>query len=272
MPKNWRTLFHFEAPEDGGGEAEVEANADLDGIDLEAIDDAALEPTPVEEAQAAAWALDQNDWETTVNYLQQTAPILQQLQAALPYLQNLQGQQGPPPAQPYFGGQQQPQQQVEIDPFDPNSVTAFIQQQVGYGVQQALEQYMAPYSPILDSVASEQGASLAKAELENIRGQVGDFDQDTAFMIAAGSIEQGMDPAQSLRQAAQYTKDFESRVRADEREKFKEELKNLRGAPNETPAGGASATEIQSVPTGPRRYHEVVERVLARQNSTPMVG
>jgi hypothetical protein len=176
-----------------------------------------------------------------------------------------------PQGQQNWGGQQQ-QEPAQIDPFDPDSVTAYIQQAIGQGVEAALQQHLAPYGQVLDTVASEQGAALAKAELENIKANLGEFDQDMAFMLAAGQIEQGQDPASSLRQAAQFSKDFETRIRADERERFKEELKTLRGAPQETPVGSASAQELQSVPTGPRRYHEVVERVLARQNSTPLVG
>jgi hypothetical protein len=255
-----RSLFMYETPEDGGGAAEVEAVADED-LDLQGVDLDALDGASDTEVEEAAWALSQSDWETTLNYLQQTAPILQQVAQVLPTLQQ-QPQQGNPT-----------DQTPDIDPFDPQSVQAFIQQQVQAGIGQALQQQMAPYEGVLSSFASEQGAAMAKAELETIKETVGDFDQDNAFLIAAGSIEQGQDPTQALHQAARFTHDFEKRIRADERNRFKEELRSLQAAPNETPAGsGSAAVEVQPVPTGPRRYHEVVERYLERQNPSSVVG
>ena len=193
-------------------------------------------------------------------------PIIEQVARALPFMQ----QQQPQQQQQQQWGQQQAE--PEIDPFDPSSVQNYIQSQIQTGVQAAMQQSMAAYEPVLNNFASEQGAQMAKQELESIRETVGEFDQDAAFLIAAGSIEQGQDPAHALRQAAQFSHDFEKRIRADERERFKGELRNLQQAPDSTPVGAAAATEVQPVPTGPRRYHEVVERYLDRQNSTPVVG
>lgn len=254
-----RNLFHYEAPEDGGGEVAAEPVEDLDlgSVDLDAVDTS--QTATAQEAEA--WALSQEDWQQTLAYLQQTAPILQAVAEVLPSLQQQQ--------------QQQPQQNQipdEIDPFDPSSVTNYIQRSIETGLQQALQQHLAPYEPMLNSVASEQGAALARQELESIKSTVGEFDQDTAFLIAAGAIEQGNDPATALRQAAQFAHDFEQKIRADERDRFKSELRNLQQAPDATPVGDSAATEVQPVPTGPRRYHEVVDRYLSRQNSTPMVG
>jgi hypothetical protein len=249
-----RELFHYEAPEDGGGEYEEPIGDVDDGGDGGGS-----------EEEAAAWALSQGDWEQTVNYLQQTAPILQQLQESLPYLQQMQQYN----QQPQGFDQQQGQ---DIDPFDPSSVQGYIQRQIQEGMQQALAQQLGPYQPMLNSFANEQGEQLARQELATIKTTVGDFDQDTAFLIAAGSIEQGNDPSVALRQAAQFSHDYEKKIRSDEREKYKSELQNLRDAPRETPVGSASGREVQPVPTGPRRYQEVVERVLARQNSSTPGG
>lgn len=258
--KNSASLFHYEAPEDGGGAtADVEADDDFDvtGIDLDADGSAGSDT----EAEAKAWALSQSDWEQTMQYLQQTAPLLQQLAQQQQY-----GQQ--PPA----AWEQQQQDLGEIDPFDPASVQGYIQRAIDNGLQTALAEQLAPYEPILSNVANEQGAQLARQELESIKTTIGDFDQDTAFLIAAGSIEQGNDPSVALRQAAQFSHDYEKKIRSDEREKYKSELQNLRDAPRETPVGSASGREVQPVPTGPRRYQEVVERVLARQNSSTPGG
>ncbi len=245
-----RQLFHYEAPEDGGG---VDDSEPID------VAEAPVDATPEE---AAAWALKQEDWEQTVGYLQQTAPLLQQLAQYLPQMQQQQ-QQTQAPAQA---------EAPEIDPFDPNSVSNYIQFQINQGLQSALAEQLGPYEGMLGMVASEQGETLARNELESIRSQIGEFDQDTAFLIAAGQIEGGLDPSTALRQAAQYSREWEQKIRTDERERYQKEVQNLQGAPGEVPVGSTSAGEVQPVPTGPRRYHEVVERVLARQNPTSTVG
>lgn len=246
-----RQLFFYEAPEDGGG-------AD----DSEPIDqpEAAVETPEVTPEETPPWALNEQDWQQTVQYLQQTAPILQ---AVAQYLPQLQQQANPAPAA---------EEAPEIDPFDPASVRAYIQHEIQAGIQSGLTDQLGPYEGMLGMVASEQGEALARRELETIKSDIGEFDHDTAFLIAAGAIEGGQDPAVALRHAATYSRDWEKRIRDDERTRYQTELKTLGGAPGEVPIGSAAGTEVQPVPTGPRRYHEAVERVLARQNPTNVVG
>ena len=253
-----RDLFHYEAPEDGGGLAE-----DISDEDLANLVDDSPDETQATAQEEKAWALSQDDWAQTVNYLQQTAPILQAVAEYLPQMQRGLQQQ---PSQT-----QQPQQD-EIDPFDPESVTTYIQNQIQSGLQQAVAQQIGPYEEMLNMQAAEKGEQLARQELEQIESQIGKFDRDSAFLIAAGAIEGGQDPITALRSAAQFSQNWEAKIRAEEREAYKQELQNLRSAPNEVPIGSAAATEIQPVPTGPRRYHDVVDNFLARQNPRSVVG
>jgi hypothetical protein len=246
-------LFHYETPEDGGGEPADEP--------IDVPDEGGDAGDAAGAAEAAAWALSQDDWQQTQTYLQQTAPILQAVAQMLPQLQQM--QQAP---------QEPAAQGPELDPFDPDSVQNYIQSQIQSGLQAAVGEQLGPYEQMLSMQAAEQGEQLARQELEKIEKDIGKFDQDTAFLIAAGAIEGGQDPIYALRAAATYASEWEKRIRTEERAAYQEELKNLRTAPGEVPVGSSAATEIQPVPTGPRRYHEIVERYQARQNASPLVG
>lgn len=235
-----RQRFFYEAPEDGGGAPPEEP----------AVEES---PTPEEEA----WALSRDDWERTQSFLQQAAPILQHVAQQL--------QQQPQATQ-------EPEPEVEIDPFDPTSIQRYVQAQIQRGVDEGLKQALGVYQPVLDTVASREGEALARAELEKIQQEVGKFDENMAFIVGSGLIEQGYDPPSALRVAAEHVSEFEKRVRAEERKAVMEELKNLNGAPPETPVGSTTATDLDKIPTGKNRYYEVVERFKARQNPVNPVG
>ncbi len=253
----FKDLFRYEAPEDGGGEAAVEDVSDE--VLAEFVPDEASEGDATAQEEAA-WALSQDDWQQTVNYLQQTAPIIQQVSQML--------QNGGLPQQQQAPAQETPQ----IDPFDPDSVSGYIQAQIQQGLAAAMQEEVGPYREIMDQQARQQGEQLARQELESLQEKVGKFDSDSAFLIAAGAIEGGQDPMTALRNAAQYSHEWETKIRADEREVYRKELQGLRSAPGEVAAGSMAGTEIQPVPTGPRRYHEIVERYQNRQNPPSVVG
>lgn len=239
-----RNRFFFEAPEDGGGGAPPPTP------------DPTPDPTPEEPEQ---WSLSRDDWDATQNYLRQAAPILEQMYAQM--------QQGQVPQQP-----QQPQLPDEFDPFDTQSVASFINAHIQHGISQALEQQLGPMQGVLGMVASREGEQLARTQLDRLESELGSFDRDAAFLVGSGLIQQGEDPSESLRVAAVYARDFEQRIREDERNRYKSELQQLGQAPPETPVGGAAGTENEKVPTGPRRYHVAVERAIARRNGVMPVG
>lgn len=242
-----RQLFFYEAPEDGGGPA---------------ADPPAPEPADAPtgdvagDQEAAAWALSQDDWEATVNYLRQTAPVIQQV-AHMMQNGGMQQQQEPQPQEPDF------------DPFDPSSVQEYINNQV----QQGLEQGIAPYTHLFNTMAESEGERLARSTMERLDQEVGSFDHDAAYMIAAGALaDESLNPDQVLTSAARFMHDFEERIRADERTKFQGELQQMREAPRDRPVGSSAGTEGETVPTGPRRYHEAVERAMARRRPNFPVG
>jgi len=193
----------------------------------------------------------QEEWQSAMQFQQQAGPVLQQLGQYLTL------------PDPYEG--QYEEEGEEFDPYDADSVQNYIGAQIQSGINEAL----GPFQGLLGSIASREGETLAKGELENIAREVGDFDRDNAFLIANGMIEQGQDPAHALRLAAQHSKEYEDRIRADEREKYRAELENLAGAPRETGTGSFSATEGPSVPTGPDRYRIAVERRMAGNHTCP---
>ena len=246
-------LFEYEATMgDESGAAPPEPSADT-----------AAPETPAEPEQP--WSLSQDDWQQTQQFIQAAAPILQQIVQ----------QQQPDPYDEYQQQayqQQQFQPQEEFDPFDPESVQRYIQQSVQQGLQQGLQQSLGPYEGLMGMVACQQGEQLARQELDTIKAELGEFNEDSAFLIASGLIEQGGDPGQALRQSAQFAKEWESQVRADEREKYKQELQNLQGAPSETPMGSASAANEVGVPTGKGRYEEAIRRALANRQPVYPTG
>lgn len=216
------------------------------------------EPTPEPEAEPeAAWTgPSQDEWTAMTQFQQQVTPFLQSVAQAIDE-----------------GYQPQVQPEVEegpdFDPLDPDSMQAYIQQNIERGVAEALT----PFQGVLGMVASERGEQLAKDELELVKSEIGEFDQDLAFLVSSGMVaDPNVDPGYALRQGATFARDHEAKIRADERAKVTEELRGLSGAPGEIPAGQGSATDITKVPTGPMRYHEAIARGLARRRPSQPVG
>lgn len=191
----------------------------------------------------------QDEWNTVMEFQQTAGPVLQRLGTYLETPDQGAGEYYQPGVE---------DDTPEFDPYDADSVQQFIQNGIQSGIQEAL----GPFQGLLGTIASREGESLAKGELDKISESVGEFDKDNAFLIANGMIEQGHDPAQALHQAASYSKQFEDRIRADEREKFKAELATLSGAPKETATGSFSASEEPGVPTGPDRYRVAIARAF----------
>lgn len=221
-------------------------------------------PEPEAAVEEQPWNVSREEWEATQNYLQQTAPLLQQIQQQ----QMLAAQQ----QQQAQMQQQMPQLPQEFDPFDPESVRNYIDSHVQYGVQSGIQQAISPYEGMMASVAQQQGEAQAREAMEMIQSEVGEFDQDMAFMFASGVIDQVADPTQALRFGAQQAKAYEDKIRADAVEKYKKEMSELSQAPREAPVGGTSADVMEKVPTGPDRYEEIAARWLARQHPTSPVG
>lgn len=218
------------------------------------------EGTPEAPVEAEDWqGPSQDEWDNLVGFQQQVTPFLSELAQAL--------QEMPPEQQQQYGQPQQPQE-PEFDPFDPTSVQAYINQNVQHGVEQALE----PYSGVLGIVASREGEQMAHAELEKIRTEVGDFDKDTAFLVASGLIDQGYEPAQALRRAAEFSRGVETRIREDERKRYTSEVSNLAGGNGDVPAGGGTAEQAAGVPTGQDKYRVAVQRALANRNPSMPIG
>lgn len=245
-----RDLFFYEAPEDGGGET---AEAPEPEVDQGTGDQAGAE-------EQAAWQLSQDDWQATMNYLQATAPVIQQVAALMQQQEQAQYQQQP----------QEPQQPLpEWDPWDPASVQQYINAAVEQGVLQAT----GPYQQLFNTMAESEGERLAQQTLGRLQEEVGSFDADATYMIAAGALaDESLNPDHVLTSAARYMHDFEQKIRSDEREKYKAELTGISQNPSDSPVGASAGREDETIPTGPRRYHEAVERALSRRNPGFPVG
>lgn len=237
-----------------------------EGLEPESVvDEPAVEETPAAEEQP--FAISREEWETTQNYLRATAPLLQEVQRLVQS-----GQMTPAQGQQVLEQNQQAQA-PEYDPFEPESVNRFIQHTVGQMLEQALQEQFAPFQGLLGMVASEKGEQLARQEMEAIQGEIGEFDQDLAYVIAAPMIDSGSDPGQAFRQVANYLRQRDEQIRNEAYEKFKSDheqgLLRLANAPGEQ-GGGAIGQESMEVPTGPNRYKIAVQRGLARRAVNPV--
>lgn len=216
----------------------------------------ATPPEPDVAPEVPAWSgPSQEEWQQTQSFLSQIAGVLPGIYEGVNGLQ-------PKPEE---------SQAPEYDPFDPASVDAYMNWKLEQRLSAAFDEHLGPFQGLLGMMASEKGEALARSELESIKGDIGDFDQDTAYLVASGIIERGGDPSDALRQAATFAHDFEERIRADEREKFQQQFQQLGQAPGEI-TGGAQTTEAETIPTGPNRYQEAVERALARRRPVMPTG
>lgn len=169
------------------------------------------------------------------------------------------------PAPEQDAGPQAPQ----YDPFDERSVAEFINWQVQQGIEEARQGLVGPLEPLLGHLAEQEGERLARGELDRIKADIGEFDQDQAVMLAQGLLAnapEGTDPSVVLRYTAEHVHGFEERIRKDEREKYEEFIRTKGGAPGAEGASGAAAHEGEEVPTGPGRYEVAIRRALARSN------
>lgn len=213
--------------------------------------------------EQAAWAgPSQEEWQALTQFQTAATPILQNLHEILsaPLDENDYGNAAVQQGQ----YQQQPGLEEEWDPFDQDSVARIVDARL----QAALE----PFQGLLGMVATEKGEALARSELDTIRNEVGEFDNDTAFLVASGLIESGHDPATALRQAASYAQQYEQRIREDERKKVTEELTALRDAPRDGAIGAQPGTENVPTPTGANRYEFAIRRALANGNPALPAG
>lgn len=210
------------------------------------------------QVEQAAWeGPSQDEWQRLTAFQEQAMPILGSLSEILNAPDDDQQQQPQQQAQPGFDAD-------DYDPYDPAQMSQLVAAQVAQALQ--------PLQGLLGVVATDKGEQLARGELETIRGELGEFDNDTAFLVASGLIESGADPSSALRQAAQYAQSYEQKIRADERQKVQAELTNMATAPNEMPIGGASAVGVPPTPTGAGRYEQAIRRHLANRNPVLPAG
>lgn len=220
-----------------------------------APEEAPAAPAPEAEAppEQPQWqGPSQEEWEQAQQFQQAAGPILQQMAMNMGLVQNPQAQQQAQQAPP------------ELDPFDPNSVSRYIDYQV--------DQRTSSYDNMMQLVEADQGERLARAELERLHGEVGNFDDDTALVIASGLLDQGVPPNQALQHAAGLLRAHEDKVREDERQKHGIQMQALHEAPREGPAGQGIAQETARVPTGKNRYEDVVESFLASRRPGMPIG
>lgn len=193
-------------------------------------------------------------------FINAAAPILSH------YAQSLEDYEEEPAAPSQLEG-------LTLDPFNEDSVQQYVNAHIEAGLQNRLEEALGPYQQMLGMVASQQGQQLAEQTFAQIQEEVGEFDRDLALVYASGVLQDPrVDPTQALRRAAQVSREWEQKIRSDERERYQQELQSLQQAPAEAPPGGVTPTPLESVPTGPRRYHEAVERALARRSPVSPTG
>jgi hypothetical protein len=209
-------------------------------------------PEPSTQPAEEAWqGPSQQEWEQTQGYLQQTAPFLNELQSLLAE------------PDPY----QQPQEQQQFDPGNPD---AYLEQRL----EQMWQERFGAYEPVLGQIAEREGEQMARSTLDRLASEHGEFDRDLALTAAQVYVDPergGMSPADALNAAAQFARQTEERIRADERAKYTTQLGNAANAPTDIHAPGA-AVEAPGVPTGRDRYEQAVANFTSRMNPTLPTG
>lgn len=230
-------------------------------IHFEAVEGAAPEGGGGPEPEVAdEWSgVPREDWENVTGYLQETAPILQQLQQALAQAPAEQG-----------GGEAVP----DLDLFDEDSVKNFIAHATKASINEAFQDQFGDFTGLLGMLASDKGEELARQEMESIKGEVGDFNEDLSLLISRGLLsEDEMEPGQALRTSAQFAANFEKEVRENERQKVLQEYQLIAEGDSSLPAGGGEHGQVpppsQDEMRGPDRYQSAVQRVLARRRGMP---
>lgn len=228
-----RTLFHFEAPEAGGG-----------GEPTAVSEPVAPEAATPEPAAEPSWAFTRDDYETLQ---QQQEQLSQGLAYIASSLQN--GQQRTPEPQ---AGPELPQ----LDPFaeDFAEQLAYRDQAIMQQVVSALRQEIAPLTQFQQQQQLAEGEELAYDILADNVSQFGEFvEQDTAFeqarALANVFLEEeaeryGMGPRAgeaALVRAANAIRERDNALSQAAVEKYKNELAGLSGAPAEPAAAGAGA-------------------------------
>lgn len=246
-------LWHFDPATDAADAAE---SGDVTDV-------AAADTTPA--ADSAPSYLTAADIQPLVDFQQSAMPVLQQLGQVL----NAEEEElfGGDPAQGDVGGGDPD----EFDPYDPNTIRALAQAEA--------KAMMEPFSGVLGLVAQEKGEQLARNALEEIKGDIGDFDPDATFLIAQSILNdpnaRGVNPAQTLRGVAQWVQGRDAKIAEAAVEKYKAEMQALAGAPRGEVAGaGAAATEIDKIEMGSGgadKYSLAVQRAMARRNPSQVV-
>lgn len=273
-----RNLFMYETPGDQGGAAPAGPGGQGD---YQRVMDA--NPVPAGDpgdpgggapAGAPAGWQPTEEWGGRIDsFIQGAEPVLSQLAEIL--------------AQPDGGYEQQP----GYDPYQPDPNVPMVYQPTGdpaydqwqvdyinwqqqYGgqqqqggfdpsmIQQAVEQAMAPYTPMMEAQAQQQGEAYARQALDDIKAEVGDFDQEQAITVAQAFMAQGYDAQTSLAAAARHVHDYEEGLRTQAIDAYKATLQRQAEAGGDLGAGG-SALETPGTPTGRGRYEEAVQRHLS---------
>lgn len=182
-----------------------------------------LEPAP-EAAPEAPWAPSQDEW--------------QQIAGAVGYLAELEQRRSQVYEQP--GGGETP---VEIDPFDPDSVAAY--------VDQLVQQRTAPLQQLHQQITHDEGEERARDILADDAAANGEFDIDMARLRADRILPQlnargirGPKAAQeALAQAAKDQRAYETERDKKAVERHMNQLQTLNGAPGE--AGSTYSQGVQ---------------------------
>lgn len=228
-----RQLFHYEAPEDGGGDA-----------------------------GGGGWQPTQ-EWGSRIDgFIESAGPVLGQLQEILndpgDYGQQddalAQWQRDYEAWQQQYGGQLGVQGQPQAPQFDPSVIEA------------AVQQAMSPFMPVMEQFAAQQGEAYANEVLGQLESEIGTFDRDRTITLAQAYLAQGADPQQALRQAASDVHAWETSISEKAVQAFKESLTNAASATGDMGAGGA-AVDLPGQPKGPGRYEEVIRRHMAGVDS-----
>jgi hypothetical protein len=141
---------------------------------------------------------------------------------------------------------------------------------VDNAVNERIQAAMEPFDGVLGSVAEDKGEQIARAELDRIAGQTGEFDRTQAVLIADALVNQGYDAMGALQTAAQMQQQHEAQLKQRHYEEYRQGLGSVAGAGEPGVGGGAST--MPEIPEGESPYRAAALRVLAARRPGHTAG
>lgn len=165
----------------------------------------------------------------------------------------------------------QPAELPAWDPFDPEVVNAHLDARLN-ALANRFEQALAPVLETTQQATIDQGKEAANTFLDSLKAgdpeqgieALGDFDNTRAITTAAVyASRDGMDPSAALEKAAREEVEHVQKIEQAFLGRLKTRIEGRDGLTVEPAGGSGAASEVSTLPRGPKAYTEQLKRSMA---------